>query len=156
MQDTFCEAWRSIPSLRNPAKGRGWLFQILRHRFAHWVRDQGRRIRPGTSFEDVEEYVSLPWPDVVGRLARQELVQKALALLDGRFREPFLRVFRDGMTCKAAAELMHIPLGTVLSRIHRARQHLRTSIEAMDPEGLSARGAHTNRPMGSEQHIIAV
>ena len=156
LQDTFCEAWRSIPTLRDARKGRGWLFQILRHRFSHWVRDKGRRIKPGASFEEVEEYVSLPWPDVVGRLANQEMVRKALSSLDGRYREPFLKVFRDGLTCKAAAEVLHIPLGTVLSRIHRARQHLRTSIEAMDAEGFSTRGTHTNRRVQQAQPAVVV
>lgn len=150
LQETFYEAWRSIASLRDPKRGRGWLFQILRHRYAHWVRDRGRRIRPKACFDEVAELVSMPWPDVAGRLARQEIVQKALAGLDGRYREPFLRVFRDGLTCKAAAEKMHIPLGTVLSRIHRARQYLRSSIEAMDqPSALPSRSSHLARQVTS-------
>ena len=54
-------------------------------------------------------------------MADEDSIQKALDRLDGRFKEPFLMVFVEGLTCAEAAEQLGVPLGTVLSRIHRAR-----------------------------------
>ena len=40
VQETFTEAWKSIGSQREPEKARAWLFQILRYRHAHRIRDR--------------------------------------------------------------------------------------------------------------------
>ena len=45
----------------------------------------------------------------------------------------FLLVFQEDFTCREAAELLNIPLGTVLSRIHRARQFMRRILRQLDP-----------------------
>ncbi|MCG8618602.1 MAG: hypothetical protein MI802_20475, partial [Desulfobacterales bacterium] len=44
-QETFYHAWRSMKSLRDPSRARAWLFQILRYRYAHWLRDKGRQVK---------------------------------------------------------------------------------------------------------------
>ncbi len=61
-QEVFFEAWRSIGSLRDPAKAQGWLLSILRHRYMHWLRDHkrergirgGQRIDPARLASDQE------------------------------------------------------------------------------------------------------
>ena len=58
-------------------------------------------------------------------LARREDIQRALDALDPDRRTVFLLVFLEGFTCREAGEMLDIPLGTVLSRIHRARGELR-------------------------------
>src|SRR5438874_1463106 len=45
VQETFVEAWRSIENQREPEKARAWLFQILRFRYAHHLRDAKARIQ---------------------------------------------------------------------------------------------------------------
>ena len=54
--------------------------------------------------------------------------EKARSLM----KEPFLLVFQEDFTCREAAELLNIPLGTVLSRIHRARQFMRRFLRQLD------------------------
>lgn len=70
---------------------------------------------------------------MLAQLSNQEILQQALDGLDDRFKEPFLLVFLEDFTCQAAADLLDLPLGTVLSRIHRARQQLRAAIRQLDP-----------------------
>ncbi|HEV2294853.1 MAG TPA: sigma factor-like helix-turn-helix DNA-binding protein [Tepidisphaeraceae bacterium] len=65
-------------------------------------------------------------------LARQESLQAALNELDQQHKMPFLLVFLEGMTCQEAADMLDMPLGTVLSRIHRARQLLRARLGERD------------------------
>ena len=85
---------------------------------------------------DIDQLNQIPdraGPDVLAKLSDQELLQIALEALEERYKEPFLLVFLEDFTCREAAELLDIPLGTVLSRIHRARQFLRRFIRQLDP-----------------------
>jgi RNA polymerase sigma-70 factor (ECF subfamily) len=132
-QDTFCEAWRSIQSLRDPSRGRAWLFQIVRYRNAHGIRDRSRRVQATADIDRLNQVPDRAGRDVLVKLSDQELLQTALKALDERFKEPFLLVFQEDFICRQAAELLDIPVGTVLSRIHRARQFLRRFVRQMDP-----------------------
>lgn len=134
-QEAFCEAWRSLGDLRNPERGKSWLMQILRHRFLHTVRDSGRRVQARPDMEALNQLDTGDVASVLARLADQELLQHALDLLEDRFKEPFLLVFLEGFHCREVAELLDLPLGTVLSRIHRARIQMRASIRQLDPVG---------------------
>lgn len=94
-------------------------------------------------FDDFDDTASpLPGPDL-DVLARRENVQGALNRLDSRFKEPFLLVFLVGLSCREVAERLSVPLGTVLSRIHRARAalrvYLRESPDADRPEAAGPR-----------------
>jgi RNA polymerase sigma-70 factor (ECF subfamily) len=132
VQETYYEAWRSMKTLRDPQSGRAWLFRILRFRYAHWRRDSGRRVQPKVSLSEIGSALAAPQESVEDALAGRELLQKALDSLDDGYKEPFLMVFQQGLTCREAAEALEIPLGTVLSRIHRARKALRAAMRGLD------------------------
>lgn len=132
VQETFTEAWRGIGALRDRKKGKAWLFQICRHRYAHWVRDSRRRIQAQVNIEDVHNVVSVPGRDPANDLYLQEMLQSALDALDDRYKESFLMVFLEGLTCRETAERLEIPLGTVLSRNYRARLFLRDFLRDFD------------------------
>jgi RNA polymerase sigma-70 factor (ECF subfamily) len=143
VQDSFYEAWRLIHSLREPRRGRAWLFQILRYRYAHTVRDRSRRVRAtgGGGGELLDQIAEEPGQDVLDALSNQELLQRALDSLDDDYKEPFLMVFLEGLRCHEVAESLDLPLGTVLSRIHRARQLLRRSLRRLaGSDGVCGKG----------------
>jgi RNA polymerase sigma-70 factor (ECF subfamily) len=115
------------------------LLKILRHRYAHWVRDQSRRQKGAHTLESAVRQAASGPDAPLEVLARQESLQAALDALDDRYKEPFLLVFLEGLTCQDAAEFLDLPLGTVLSRIHRARQLLRQALErGQAPQASSA------------------
>jgi RNA polymerase sigma-70 factor (ECF subfamily) len=126
VQETFVEAWRSNGKLRDESKARAWLFQILRYRHLHAVRDAKRRMegQPGK----VPLPAEVPADAVPADFEQQEAIRSALAILDARLRETLVMVVMEGLTAKEAAERLGVPLGTVLSRLHRAREQLRTSM----------------------------
>ncbi len=126
MQDTFLEAWRSIGNLREASSGRAWLFRILRHRHSHLVRDSGRRLHAAESLDHADDAPCRPGQDVLELLSHQEELQNAFDALEVRYKEPFLMAFVVGLSCREVAAELGLPLGTVLSRIHRARVFLRT------------------------------
>ncbi|MBI3891650.1 MAG: RNA polymerase sigma factor [Candidatus Wallbacteria bacterium] len=125
VSETFTEAWRSLPNLREPESARAWLFRILRFRHAHLLRDSGCRPQVDDSVELVRD-IDVPSEDSrIGDDALTEPLQKALDSMDERFKVPFLMVLLLGVSCGETARQLEIPLGTVLSRVHRARQFLR-------------------------------
>ena len=150
VQETFYEAWRSIGSLRDPIRKKAWLLGILRHCYAHTIRDRERRVQLKFDVEFLNQVSDRAGSDVLERLANQELLQRALDYLDDRYKEPFLLVFQEDFTCQEVAEMLDVPLGTVLSRIHRARQSLRRRVRQLDPSNEHLHGlARQNRPPSS-------
>jgi RNA polymerase sigma-70 factor (ECF subfamily) len=130
VSEAFSEAWKSIDSLRDEEKARSWLYSNLRYRYAHLQRDRKRNREQAQAPQDLDEMPgSGSEYDELQRVADQDSVQKALQRLDDRFKEPFLMVFLEGLTCAEAAQQLGIPLGTVLSRIHRARATMQDYLE---------------------------
>jgi len=128
VQETFVEAWRSIANQNDEARARGWLFQILRYRYAHFVRDSCRGGEPMRLTESLNQDL----PDVLRPpldiLAERDALQAALNELSPAIRETFLMVFAEECTCRETAQNMQIPLGTVLSRLDSARRTLRKAL----------------------------
>ncbi len=128
VQETFLHAWRSIHTLRDENALRGWLFQILRRR--HFRALNKRRAARTVPLEDAAELADKMCAST--DIAKREVLQVGLDRLDIRFKRPFLMVYSEGLSCEAAARELNIPLGTLLSRLFRAKQSLRASIDA-DP-----------------------
>ena len=125
VQETFYESWRNISSLKDRTKGKAWMFRILQRRYAQWVREARRQPHAVIPIEDVEDRLIMPVKDRDDAHVDRERLQRALNALDDRYKVPFLMVFMEGLSCREAAEELQVPLGTVLSRIHRARRFLR-------------------------------
>lgn len=122
VQDAFRSAWTSR-HLYDPSRSeRAWLLAILRRRAAdHWRR---------SAVEAAPCRAELPQP--VAPAGRDPFddelssaMQRALGRLPEELRETLLLVVVGGLTHQEAADLQGIPLGTVLSRVSRARLRLR-------------------------------
>jgi RNA polymerase sigma-70 factor (ECF subfamily) len=125
IQETFVEAWRSISKQKNPEKARGWLFQILRYRHAHYLRDSRRQRQTMSLAENLDAHPRDPGQPTLHRLAEQDAIQAALNTLSPMIRQTFLMVFAEGLTCREVAAELGIPIGTVLSRLDSGRRGLR-------------------------------
>lgn len=124
LQETFTEAWRSIDKQKYAEKARGWLYQILRYRYSHFLRDNRHHRATGQlpeQFQITSDITAHP----LERMAEQDALHAALSTLSANARETFLMVFSQGLSCREAAEELNIPLGTVLSRLDSARKALR-------------------------------
>ena len=122
VQDVFRSAWTSR-HLFDPCRSeRAWLLAILRRRAAdHWRR-AGRRESPGAvaAAEPTAPAGLDPFADELSAA-----MQRALARLPEELRETLLLVVVGELTHQEAADLLDVPLGTVLSRVSRARSRLR-------------------------------
>ncbi|MFF8714645.1 RNA polymerase sigma factor [Streptomyces sp. NPDC015184] len=125
---TFLEAWRSRETLRPDGDGlRPWLLGIATNVMR---RDSRARRRRETALARVPERGSVPdfADDLVAHLADFEQLRaahRALGRLRRRDREVFTLVVWEGLDYAAAAEALGVPVGTVRSRLSRARDRLR-------------------------------
>ncbi|MBW3669189.1 MAG: sigma-70 family RNA polymerase sigma factor [Actinobacteria bacterium] len=132
VQDTLLRAFRSIESFdgRHP---RAWLLTIMRN--AEMNRTRRRRpelLDDPDSAERVgheENLAASPEAAIVGETFDAVVVESLDALPD-RFRRVVVLVDVDGLTYAEAAHLIGVPVGTVMSRLHRARTRIRERLAA--------------------------
>lgn len=125
-QETFRKAIIRLPQLREPEKARAWLYRILRNIYLHRIRDEKRkRVVPlehaGELAERNGEASNLPDVD-------PEKLQGALDELDEAFRTPLILYYFEDFSYRDIADQMELPIGTVMSRLARAKTHLRAKL----------------------------
>ena len=120
-QETFCQAQRNLHQLRDQARAKSWLFTILRNEFLHRLRSSKQ-----------EKEISLDGlAELPERTAEPALpidsaqLQAALSELPEAFRTPIILYYFEDFSYKDIAEQMNVPLGTVMSRLARAKTFLR-------------------------------
>ncbi len=145
VQDAFRSAWTSRHLYDRARSERAWLLAILRRRVAdHWRRRETREIATGGDLDRPED-ASDPFADELSGA-----MQEALGRLPAELRETLLLVVVGELTHQETADLLGIPLGTVLSRVSRARSRLRTFLleSAPAPQGRGGRSADAANPPG--------
>jgi len=126
VQETFRSAWKSRNSYLTETGERAWLAAILRRR----VVDRWRKKPPpqATGGDSVIE-LSVAAVDPLANEYSDEM-QAALNRLPVELRETLLLVVVGELTHQEAANLLQVPLGTILSRVSRARTRLREFLVA--------------------------
>ena len=129
-QEAFGKALTRLSQLREPEKARGWLFRILRNGYLRRIRDEKRhRIVPLDAVGDVAERPAEPPPDL-----DPARLQVALNELDEAFRTPIILYYFEEFSYRDIAEQMDLPIGTVMSRLARAKAYLRTALTGEKPD----------------------
>jgi RNA polymerase sigma-70 factor, ECF subfamily len=132
VQETLLKALRAFASFRQGTNFRAWMFRILRNTFLTSRTGLERR---NTQQEDEETFsqaaVSTETPEIaLIRRADTELVQAAIAQLTPAWQEVVLLADVEEMKYKDIAEALDIPIGTVMSRLARARQQIKAHVVA--------------------------
>ncbi len=134
LQETYLRAYRSYGSFKSGTNLRAWLFRIMTN--AHINRYRSKSRRPAESdLDDVEDlylYRRLAPAVGMGRSAEDELldtfseaaVVDAVEGLSDSYRVVVLLADVEGFSYKEIAEILDIPIGTVMSRLHRGRKQL--------------------------------
>jgi RNA polymerase sigma-70 factor (ECF subfamily) len=123
-QEAFCTAQLKLSQLRDPKRAKSWLFSILRNAYLHRVRaDKQQRFVSVEFLSDVPEPPPDPLPPV-----EPERLQEVLSELPEVFRTPIILYYFDDFSYRDIAEQMDLPLGTVMSRLARAKAHLRARL----------------------------
>jgi RNA polymerase sigma-70 factor (ECF subfamily) len=133
-QEAFCQAQAKLGQLRDVQRAKAWLFSILRNAYLHRLR--GKRHERLVSLDglaDVPEPSSDPLPEV-----DPEQVQQALSDLPEAFRTPVILFYFEEFSYRDIAEQMDLPMGTVMSRLARAKAYLRHRLLPAGSAGLVA------------------
>lgn len=121
VQETYRSAWTSRRGYESGHSQRAWLASILRRRVVDRWR---RRTLPGPTGGDFTMDVEVNGVDPLANDYTDEM-QHALNRLPMELRESLLLVVVAELTHQEVANLLGVPLGTVLSRVSRARERLR-------------------------------
>ena len=131
VQDTLMLAWRSFDQFHGGTNIKAWLFRILFNSF-YGVEQERRASRVVLPLEPDDEDVrandSLPDRKGVSPLD-SVVVAEALSSLSLEHRSVLLLGVVEGLSCHEMAEALSIPIGTVMSRLSRARRMLRERVE---------------------------
>jgi RNA polymerase sigma-70 factor (ECF subfamily) len=134
VHETFVKAWRSFHTFQTGTNLRAWLFRIMTNTYINKYNAQQRRPSE-TELDEVEELflykrlgsidqskLSSSAEDQMFELFTDDEVKNALEELPEAFLLPVLMSDVEGFSYKEIAEILEIPLGTVMSRLHRGRK----------------------------------
>ena len=138
VQETYLRAYRGYANFTEGTNLRAWLFRILTNTFINSYRAKQRRVQE-TDLDDVEDlylYKRISGIDAASRSAEDTLfelftddeVKNALEALPESFRMPVLLADVEDFSYKEIAEMLDIPIGTVMSRLHRGRKAMQKAL----------------------------
>ncbi|MEU9794141.1 sigma-70 family RNA polymerase sigma factor [Streptomyces sparsogenes] len=136
VQDTLLRAYRAVGRFdgRHP---RAWLLTIMRH--AEVSRRRQRRPHllddPDTELDRLASAPGATPEELVVDTAFDEAVEAAFTALPLRDQQVVRLVHVDGLSYAEAARVLGVPKGTVMSRLHRARNRIRDRLVAVGPAG---------------------
>lgn len=135
VQDTLLKAIRYSKMYIEGTNLKGWLYTIMRNTF---INDYRRMAKHRSIIETTEEinsaqlYKSACNNEVNNKFISDD-VNKALAKLSDEYYTPFIKYF-EGYKYHEIADMLQIPIGTVKTRIHVARQSLKSNLKVYNQE----------------------
>ena len=140
VQETYLKAYRAFASFQEGTNLKAWLYRILVNTFINTYRAKQRRPSEG-DIEDVEDLylyrriggleqaeASRSAEDEVLDTFTDDEVKAALESLPEQFRIAVLLADVEGFQYKEIAEILDVPIGTVMSRLHRGRRALQKAL----------------------------
>ena len=121
VQEIWLAVFRGLPGLRQPDRFTPWLFAIARRAVMNRLRDAYAR-------PDSELIDDVPADDGTEGVLDREALTGALEALPAREREVLLLFYLEDLSLSACAQICAVPVGTVKSRLYRARKLLRDEL----------------------------
>ncbi|MDA2916041.1 sigma-70 family RNA polymerase sigma factor [Nitrospinae bacterium AH_259_B05_G02_I21] len=145
-QEVFLKTFRSLKSFRGGSRFYTWLYRITVNTVLNTMRSQGRRQE--TSLDALEGFevqadADMEPAEVTARLELARRVREAIDQLEEPYRViVYLRELED-LSYEEIAQVVELPVGTVKSRLFRARQHLKGLLQDLLPATAHQRGPST-------------
>lgn len=163
VQETFLRAYRGYGGFEAGTNLRAWLFRILTNTFINTYRAKQRRPQE-TEMADTDDLylyrrlstadqAALSAEDTLFTMFTDDEVKQALEDLPENFRIPVLLADVEGFTYQEIATMLEIPIGTVMSRLHRGRKRMQQALADFAADrGLLARDVPTDPPVEERTH----
>ena len=132
VQETYLKALRGFASFQPGTNFRAWIFQVLRNTFLSSCSRLERRMTVALDSEDEgpELAVDMETPEtILMNRSNAQLVQRAIGDLPVHYREALLLCEVEEMSYQEIAEILSVPIGTVMSRLARARKAVRETVQ---------------------------
>ncbi|MFN0104782.1 MAG: sigma-70 family RNA polymerase sigma factor [Bryobacteraceae bacterium] len=126
VQDVFLQAWKSFGRFESGTNCRAWLYKILFHCMHHYRR-KWFRLSVMKPMDEYTEATAAYTPPIAERLTDEDILA-ALEKVPSDFRAVILLVDVEEFAYKEAAEILAVPIGTVMSRLSRGRRLLREEL----------------------------
>lgn len=126
LQEAYVRAFRHFEAFRGE-RARGWLLSIVRNACWSFLSRRGEVQEPFDEERDTPAVVVQITPEPEAQLVRVDQarrIQEEVQALRPEFREAFVLRELEGLSYKEIAEITNVPLGTVMSRLSRARREL--------------------------------
>jgi RNA polymerase sigma-70 factor (ECF subfamily) len=132
VQDVFLNAWKSFHRFEPGTNIRGWLFKILFHRLHHYRRKwfQMRLLKEEETYLAEQLTAEEPVPE---QLTDREILL-AIEELSPEYRAVLLLADVEEFAYREISEMLKVPVGTVMSRLNRARKQMRQKLAARAAE----------------------
>ncbi len=134
-QQVFLLAQQRLDQLRQAERARGWLFAILRNAFLKTAQ----RTQPVPAASLGLNLDNFPAADENGAAVDGQKLQAAIDELPAEFRLVVLMFYFEDCSYREIAEKLELPIGTVMSRLARAKRHLRAKLWEADGRPVEAR-----------------
>lgn len=131
VQETYLMAFNKFHQLREKSKCKPWLLRILRNNFLKSYHKKKNRQK--LSETDYIEFLKASQSEdtaenILANVSSRQAIQKAIDQLPEKYKEALLLYYMDEMLYKDIATVLDIPIGTVMSRLTRAREGLKVLI----------------------------
>jgi RNA polymerase sigma-70 factor (ECF subfamily) len=136
VQESYLRALRSFDGFQRGNDGRAWLLQIVRNTWRTWMRKN----RPHEILPDFKEdarsvlAAGLDPEAALLKKADSQVVRKAIEEISSAYREVLILRELEGLSYKQIALIIDAPLGTVMSRLSRAREELHARLSDLTRE----------------------
>jgi RNA polymerase sigma-70 factor (ECF subfamily) len=114
VQESLLKAWRSFGQFQPETNARAWLFRIMVNCWYGWARKTRLVVMPSARTVD-SAHEALEISQALDQLPAEQRAVIVLAVV-------------EGFTCREIADILSVPIGTVMSRLARARQAMRTTL----------------------------
>jgi RNA polymerase sigma-70 factor (ECF subfamily) len=125
VQEALFQAWKQLPSLRDPDRFDAWLYRLVVNACA----DQGRQLRRRS--EQVRALpLDIPVRDDTSAVADREQLERGFGRLKPEHRAVVVLHYYNGFSASEIAQILGVPEGTARSRLHYATTAMRAALEA--------------------------
>lgn len=124
-QEAFLAAWRGLPNFRGESRFSTWLYQLVNHATIDLLRREKRRVITG-DIDEVDTPDTAPSPhQTAERNEQRQAVRRAVLALPPEQRQVVVLRFMEELSYEEIGAALHLPTGTVKSRLNRAKAALR-------------------------------
>ena len=172
IQETYFKAYKYYDKFEEGTNLKAWLFRIMKNSFINGYRKKQNQ-PPESAFSDIEEsfenlvsedagHIKNPEEEILESVLDED-VQKAIDTLRDDYRMVILLVDLEGFSYKEAAEILEVPVGTVMSRLYRGRRILEKTLLAYarshgymrgEPQKMRTRTADDQGPKAQKQAAV--